>query len=269
MKSNIYDFTDYKEILKTEINANQDQRGYQSQLAKAAECQTSFFSQVLNGSTHLTPDQASGIADFWKLDTLAMEYFITTVNLGRASKKHYHIFLQNKLKLLKEEYETITNRLKTAEINTEFETNYYSVWFRGVIHMILTIPEFQTAESIAKRLNLPLGIIQSEIINLQQMGLVEFNEKSKRWSVTKKQIHLNPESPLSCINLSNWRQLSSMRVFIKDPQAHHFSGVYTMSLKETHKIRNKIIDFLAEVKEIVDPSPEEEIVYLGIDFFKV
>lgn len=268
MKSNLYSSIDYKELIKAEIHANQGQRGYQSLLAKAADCQTSFFSQVLNGHTHLTPDQASGITEFWELDSLATEYFLTSVNLGRASKKHYQKFLQNKLEKLRDENETITRRVKAGEIDSDFEANYYSVWFRGAIHMILTIPEFQDVDSIAKRLNLSHTLVQNEVLNLQKMGLAE-SKDNNQWNITKKQIHLNPKSSLSEVNLSNWRQIASTRVFTKDPQSLHFSGVYSLSKKDYQKIKNILLEILSDIKQIIEPSREEEIAYFGIDYFKL
>ena len=72
----IYEFEDYRQFIRHQLEANKQQRGYQSVLAKAAGCQPSFFSQAVRGQVQLTPDHAVGLADFWQLDSHQTDYFL-------------------------------------------------------------------------------------------------------------------------------------------------------------------------------------------------
>jgi len=64
--ANVFNHLDYKDFLKIQIEENHEAYGYKSRLAKAANCQKSFLSQVLNSHIHLTPEHAVGLCQFWK-----------------------------------------------------------------------------------------------------------------------------------------------------------------------------------------------------------
>jgi uncharacterized protein (TIGR02147 family) len=269
MQVNIYDQDDYKKILKAEIKANQAIRGYQSLIARAADCQTSFLSQVLNGHTHLTPDQASGIAEFLGLDNHATEYFLLTVHLARASKPNYRSYLNRQLEQIRRNQERISSQLKSEPISsTANEALYYSAWYRCALHVILSIPNYQNVEVIAERLGLPISLIQLEINRLQKMGLIN-NRGAKGWELTQQKIHLSTESTMIGTHHSNWRHIAALKAQNRDTQALQYSGIHAMSHSDFKSIQKKLIRFISEMDKIISPSPEEEIFYVGFDSFKL
>lgn len=269
MLINIYDYDDYKKILKNEIQANQGVRGYQSLIAKAADCQTSFLSQVLNGHTHLTPDQASGIAEFLGLDNNGTEYFLLTVHLARASKPNYKAYLNRQIEQIRRNQERISSRLKSEPIsNIENEASYYSAWFRCAIHVILSIPKYQNVELIAERLGLPISLIQLEINRLQKMGLIK-GRSQRGWELTKHSIHLSAESTMIGTHHSNWRHLAALKAQARDPQVLQYSGIHAMSHQDFKTIQKKLLKFISETDKIIAPSTEEEIFYIGFDSFQL
>lgn len=75
---------DYLEIIRMQMREFGRKRGYQTQLAREAGCQVSYFSQVLSGRAQLSMEQAAGLAAFWKFDELKTDYFIALVALHRA-----------------------------------------------------------------------------------------------------------------------------------------------------------------------------------------
>ncbi|RZA13814.1 MAG: hypothetical protein EOP10_29155, partial [Proteobacteria bacterium] len=91
----VWIFNSYREIILEKIRDNKSIRGYQSLMATAALCHSSFFSHVLKGESQLTPDQASGLCDFWNLTRNETEYFLTLVNYERSNSDS----LKSKLKL--------------------------------------------------------------------------------------------------------------------------------------------------------------------------
>jgi uncharacterized protein (TIGR02147 family) len=269
MQINIFEYDDYKKILKSEIQANQSIRGYQSMIAKAADCQTSFLSQVLNGHSHLTPDQASGIAEFLGLDSSATDYFLITVHLARASKASYRTYLNRQLEEIRRHQERISSRITSEPIsNLENEALYYSAWYRCAIHVILSISKYQNVEYISQRLGLPIAIVQLEINRLKKMGLLNSTGQGA-WELTNKSIHLSADSTMIGTHHSNWRQIAAIKAHQQDPQALQYSGVHSMSNDDFKTIQNKLLKFIAETNKIIGPSAEEEIFYIGFDSFKI
>src|SRR5436309_16129314 len=93
----LFTYTSYKAYLIDRIEQNKDLRGYQSQLARAAGCQRSFLSQVLNGKFDLSREHAAELSRFWGLDPLETEYFIGLVDLARAGSGHLRKLTETKL----------------------------------------------------------------------------------------------------------------------------------------------------------------------------
>src|SRR5258707_1252594 len=53
-----FDYKDYRLFLKALCRQPEAKRGFQAALAKAAGCQSSYLSQVLQGNVHVTKDSA-------------------------------------------------------------------------------------------------------------------------------------------------------------------------------------------------------------------
>jgi transcriptional regulator with XRE-family HTH domain len=93
----LFEYREYKTLIRAFIRANHAVYGYQSKMAKAAGCQRSFLSQVLNGTVHLTPEHAVRIAGFWQLDAAGTDFFVTLVMLGRAGNEELRSYLSGRL----------------------------------------------------------------------------------------------------------------------------------------------------------------------------
>jgi transcriptional regulator with XRE-family HTH domain len=62
-------------------------RGTKAQLAEAAECQSTYISQVLHGKAQLSPEQAERIARYLKLGKEETNFFMLLVHKERAGSK--------------------------------------------------------------------------------------------------------------------------------------------------------------------------------------
>src|ERR1700722_8117600 len=112
---NLFENTDYKDVLHTQIAANRDRRGYRSELAQAAGCQLSFLSQALHSHVHLTPDHAAGLATFWGFDHDERDYFLELVNLARAGSQVLKKILLKRLEEIKDRHENLARRYKKKD----------------------------------------------------------------------------------------------------------------------------------------------------------
>jgi hypothetical protein len=131
----------------------------------------------------------------------------------------------------------------------------------------VTIPQFQTAEAIAKRLGLALELVKGILAQLSEMKLIVF--KSGKWKILESSIHLSADSPLNLMNHSTWRQRAMIDVMEKHALGIHYSSVYSLSHDDLERLRQRILDFLEETRQLVIPSKEEDLVGLCLDFFRV
>jgi hypothetical protein len=98
----VFEFEDYKQYLLARLRGF-DGRGAQSAVAGALRCKPSFLSKVLHRKTHLTPDHAVALAEYWGMQAREAEYFRELVQLGRAGTPLLRAVIQRRLSDLKPE----------------------------------------------------------------------------------------------------------------------------------------------------------------------
>ncbi len=259
---------DYKAYIIERMSLVGGRRGYQAQLAHAAGCQPSFLSQVLNGPTHLTPDQASGLAAFWNLSDIEAEYFLTLVHLARCSAKAYKAFLLRKLKELEEQRNDISKKLKTPRSKSKIKLKYYSTWHYAAIHVLLSVPGYQTSDKIARHLRLPLATVDRCLTDLVQMDLIE-KGNGDAWRVVSHDIHLEKDSPWTWTNHAHWRVYATQRMQEGGSGHVHYTGIYALSQATAEKLRDMTLQFIADSRKQVALSEEEALVCWQCDFFPI
>jgi uncharacterized protein (TIGR02147 family) len=264
----LFDLKDYKVVIHQQIKANLDRRGYRSELAGAAGCQLSFLSQALHSHVHLTPDHAAGLAVFWGFDAEERDYFLELVNLARAGSKQLRSILEKRLSDIRARHEDLATRYQKKEaIRPEDQALYYSAWHLSAIHILLTIPAFRTVERISNRLNLPTQMIQESLEQLAKIGLVM--KKGTLWFPTQNDIHLAKDSALTSMNHSNWRNRGILDAYKRDAGGLHYTAVHSLARSDYEKIKEMILKFLDQTREVVKPSQEEELACMTLDWFVV
>jgi uncharacterized protein (TIGR02147 family) len=266
--NHIFDYDDYKDVIRGYLASHQNERGYQGRLAKAAGCGPSFFSQALGSHIHLTPDQAAGLADFWQLQEDEAEYFLCLVHHARSGSHAFKKMQIRKIQALKQKHQSIAERVQAKIVPLgEKEMIYYSAWYWSAIHMSCTIPEFQTSAAIARRLRLDNVFVETCLRQLRDMQLVQ--EQNGRWRNTNADIHLPRESPMVGVLHSNWRQKAAAQAQMQDREALHYSAVQTLSRADYQKLKNLLLEFVQESRKIAAPSKEEEIIAVCLDCFRL
>lgn len=267
-KRNVFEFLDYLTFLKAKIASEKDSWGLITKLAAAANCQRPYLSKVLGGGAHLTPAQAYGIARFWKLSTDETEYFIGLLEMERSSSNEYKNFLTRKNHTLKKAHENLSNLVerKTAQAN-EKDQLYYSSWYWSAIHILVSIPAFQSVSAISERLSISEHQVKQTLSVLEQYGFVR-QEKGK-WKFAAMEQHIPKDSPLSVFHHSNWRQRAMLDAQEPNRDSIHFTVTQSLSQKDFERVKETILACIQEVEEIAGPSKEEELVCFTCDYFKV
>lgn len=269
MKINVYEYSGYLLFLKAIYDENRKTRGYQRRMAEAAGCQPSFISQVMRGKTHLTPDQAAGLCEFWHFSESQSEYFLSLVNFERSGSKKYRRLLQLKLDRLRNEHREIGKRIKhRGRVSKSGEAEYYSDWTWALIHIMTSVDRFKSAEDIGSALAIKTEHVLSVLTSLEKMGLTKQNLGS--WEIGLNQVHLDRSSIFNRMNHKNFRQLAINRLSVSnDPDDFHYSAVYGLDLKTRDVIREMLLNLVSEANERVLSSKEQAVACLTADFFTV
>lgn len=267
----MFDQTDYKEVIRINIAGAGKSKGYKLRMAEAMDCHSSFLSQVLSGPTHLTPDHAAGLCEFWGFNNDQTKYFMALVNLARCSSPKYRRLLESEIDQLRKAQRDLTHRLssKRRVADTAPMTSwYYSKWLNMAVHVSLSIKSLQTVSALCKRFLMTEGIIQKTLAELEEYGLA--SRTDNRWEMVNTDLHLHATSPVIGQHYSNWRQYCLSKIgTVPFEDMTNYTAVMSLSQKDWEKVRDMALDFVKSSREIAGPSREEEIYCINVDLFKV
>jgi uncharacterized protein (TIGR02147 family) len=269
MNFNLFEYSDYKAYLAEKITheASTD-RSYRTRLSDHVQCQPSYLSQVLNGKPDFTLEQAHRLNHFLLHDKVETKFFLLLVEKSRAGTKELKKFFHDQIEDVKTTRFDLKKRLKeTDEISPEDQNKYYSAWFYSAIYVILSIPHFQSIPLIATRFNLPEELVAEAISFLEGCGMLE--RKDGIYKVTKKRIHLDRESSFIQRHHINWRSQALQSAEKNLSNDLHFSTVVALSVEDYEKVKEVFIKAITSAREIIRPSPEEDIMAITLDVFKL
>lgn len=266
-KLSVFSFSNYKKFLQMRLR---DSWGLITKVAESAGCQRAYLSRVLseNENIHLTPDHAYGIAKHFEMSPSESEYFMTLVEFARASSGSYRDFVERKLIYLSREHENLKRQKGRERLeDSEVQAQYYSAWHWSAIHVLVSIPQYQYAETIAAKLNLPISTVHNCLQDLAKNGFVRFD--NGRWVHASGNLHLTKNSPFITYHHNNWRVRAVQDAQLKNNENIHLTIVQAMSRTAVSEIKQLIFDFIRESSHVSSPSQSEEIMCTNLDFFSV
>jgi len=269
MELRVFEFNSYKTYLKKLISSAEKKYGMTSKLAEAASCQRSYLSQVLNGNVHLTPDHGYGISQFLKFSEIEADYFLLLLEYDRAATSLFKSRIEAKLKKIRTDQQDLSKRISAKVIDIyDPITRYYSSWVWMAIHLLTSIPHYQTAKSIASRLEIPETLV---LMTLQDLEKMEFVEKKDHqlWVYKGSNLHLTTQSPSVILHHNNWRQRALLDAALFSSTSIHYTSLVTLSKRDLEFIKTKLLDWIEQSRKIVEPSQSEELACISIDYFKV
>ena len=267
MPADLFALESYKSFMN-EALLGTNRRGELSRAAEFIGSQRSFLSRVIATKLHLTRDQAFGLCDFWNFSGLSRDYFLTLVDFERSSQPEYKKFLKAQLEKLRTEQRNLNERVgrKSFDFNG-FENKYFSSWCWSAIHFLTAIPKYQTIAAIEERLNLPKSLVKLILVALEENSLVR--SQDGKYIFNSGEFHFSVTENLSTLNHQHWRQRAMLSSLEPNPDQVHFTNLQTMSLKDALKIRDLILESIAKISKISNPSEPEEAFAINLDFFKI
>jgi uncharacterized protein (TIGR02147 family) len=271
MKKSIFDYRDYKGYLLAYFAAlPKAGRGMRLAVARSISSPVSHISQVLNGNSHFSMEQAEGINEFLGHTQDEAFFFLLLVNFSRAGTSALRKRIEFQIQQVLTKRMVLKDRLGIKQpLNKEAQTVFYSSWLYGAVHVMLTIPKFRTKESIGQHLGISNKRAAEILEFLVSVGLA-LPKANGKYEVGNSRIHLGNDSPLISKFHSNWR----MRAITSLDQESvnddlHYSSAITISDSDFFKIKSVLVKTIEEAKEVIRESTAENIHCFNIDFFKL
>ena len=264
MSQNIFEFRDYKDLIRAQ--AKRSGRGFKKLLAEAAQVQTTYISQVLGGEAHLSLEQAQAACPFLGLNRDESYFFLLLVQRARAGTVGLAQFLDDKIKQEQERNLLIQDRVKLkSALGEEAKAEYFSSWHYAAIHMLITIPQFQSPVEIAKRLRLPMAKVNNILQFLVSVGLVK--KTDEKFLPGESQLYLEKSSPLISKHHTNWRMRAIDSLDRNAANDLHFSSAFTLTEEAAIQIRQILVQAIEDSVNVVKPAKEEQLMVMAIDLF--
>jgi len=266
--SQIYDFKDYRSYLKIKLATSGETRGLRTRVASLLNTKPSFVTQVLSGKNNLTPEHCPIINEMLGHNLDESHFFILQVLHARAGTRALEDFYSSQIIEVLDKRKNISERLKTSEtLSPAHQAIYYSKWQYAAIHLLSSIPQFQSISSIAQRLKLSTSMISEGVEKLIELGLLSI--ENGKLKITEKRILLKKDSPWISQMHSNYRlrAIDSFSEPLKND--FHYSMGVSLSKKDYEKIREKILHWIEDLDPLIRESKEEEAYCILIDLFQM
>lgn len=262
----LYEGNNPQQVILWFIQENSS-RGYRSQLAKAAGFHSSYLSQILRGTSHLSQEQALRLAKFWGLDENAISYFLDLVDLNRGAGKDLKAFLSARLAVRRQQFRDISNRIEASHsIPVENQYRFYSVWYYSAAYMLIEIDAYASSPNkIAARLGISLEQVSALLRSLEEIGLIE--QREGRWTRLVKSMVLK-DFPMKGVYLNGWRR-QAMRSIELQRGTTHFTSIYTLSTADLERIKLIMEEAAEKSREVGLNSRGDDLYCINMDLFRV
>jgi uncharacterized protein (TIGR02147 family) len=264
-----YGFSDYRSYLKALCALETSQRGFRARLSRAAGCQASYFSQMIQGRVHLTEDQIIGIAFDLDLAPDETEFLLLLLRHEKAGTKKLKEYIEKQIQRSKLEYQNLKNRVvaKGTVPMHEVLGVYFSSWIYSAVHLLTSSEETQTVEAISSRLHLPATKTKETLEFLQSSHFVE--KKGLRWIYKSGAIHIEKCSPFQPAVQMTRRELATRSIALNSGDAVHFSSLFTIDEADFHKIRELLSKYVEASHKQIERSGTSRLACMCLDLFEV
>lgn len=269
MKIDVFSYRDYKAYLKAFLTALPNEgHGFRSRMAKVMGCKLPYLSQVLHQTAQLSPEQAEALNELLEHPPAECDYFLLLVQLGRSGTHKLSQRITSQIEASLEKRALLKNRIEIKEtLSAADQLEYYSNWNYSAIHILVTIPEFQTSTAIAKRLRLDPIRVEQVLKFLRQSGLVV--QEQGKFTASQKRLFISSDSPLIAKHHANWRMRVLDELDFRNQRDLHLTSVLSLSRADAPKVREVLLKAFERVRDIAKPSKEEELICVCMDFHQI
>lgn len=266
---NVFEAKNYREYVKACLKRDREsgKAGSVKRLARQLKVHSTYISQVVKGKSDFSLDQAHAFCSYEKLSTDQTEFFLDLVCRDRSGTKEAKAHYAERVERRLSELANMKKRWHiTGSLTEDQELKYYHSWIPQVVHLYCQLPGNHTIESIAEALGVQIDGISSVVSDLESIGFVE--RTSTGVVSLRDNVHLGRGSRFTTQNTINWR-LKAIADITRSGQLPgiHYSSVVSMSKNAAIEIDKLILKHLDEMRDIIVPSPSEELYSYCLDFY--
>ena len=155
----------------------------------------------------------------------------------------------------------------SKELSIEDNALFYSEWYFAAIHALISVPGYQSIQSVSTYLGLDPAIVANAVELLLKTGLLELSNGDLK--IGQSQTHLGADSPFISKHHMNWRLLAMQKIGSNKGDNLHYSSVVSLSFEDAIKIKEGLVSAIQDAKKIIRTSKEETLQCFTLDFFKV
>lgn len=269
MKHYIYNYEDYREFIRSEINFIKNQRKTFSirAMAKHLSMGAASLIEVLNGKKNISLEKAYSISKKLKFDKDETEYFLLLVMFNVSKEADLREYFLDKIRKIKKSH--------VKRVKLEKTKSFVLTWKYAVILALAGNQELNLTEhDFRKILNLKNENIKDLIDRLQQNEMVDidkngyikskeenyiFEDKNKNLLVTQYQIDLLNKVILNLTNESYQTRVLGSEVLT-------FNSVL---LPEVEKIANRFLNEIVALSESSKGKDINSVYAAGFQFVKL
>jgi len=269
----VFDFLDYRLYLQRAIRAAPKKgRGMKGALAVAAGCQGAYLSRVLVDKADLSLEQADAMSVYLGHSPPESRYFLFCVQYARAGTARLRAHFRNELEEIRQKRTVLKERFQIKTLlSGEDQAIYYSSWLYAATHMAASTTSYGTKEALSHHLGLSVSRVSEILEFLLARGLLVF--ENGRFRLGAARIHLGSDSPFISKHHMNWR-VQSLRSLDREGRSQqnedlHYTSIVSLGREDHKKLKAMLLKAIDEFNALVEPSPEEEVHCLALDFFKI
>lgn len=242
--------------------------GLTSRLAKAADCQVSYFSQFLKFKNSLSFDHIIGISDFLGHSTIESDYFFNLFTISKAGTMKLKDRFKSKNEALKTQHLSISGRINNSKsVVVGAPEPYYYSWINAAIHMALSVPELNSVQTLSQRFEISEEKVREALNSLEQMNFIY--KENGVWVLKDQLFHLSEKFPITAVNHLVWRSKAINNIEKEEKGSLNYSSSFAMSQTDYIILKKYILNFISEVRIKVQDSDPEDVFCLNVDFFRV
>ncbi|WP_157684590.1 TIGR02147 family protein [Bdellovibrio bacteriovorus] len=267
---NIFMYDDIRVYLQEKIAKLPNRgRGEVGKIAKHIGVHSTYMSLVMNGSRHLSQEQAFDLADYLQLTEMETDYFCLLVQWDRAGTQNLKKHLKQKLSKLREDSLNLSKRLKhDKKLSDQEKAVFYSSWIYSAVRLFAsTNDKGVSLEALQENFDIPRKKLIEVLEFLVSSGLLILEKNLYRLGT--QQTFLEKGSPFLSKHHANWRIKALQQSENISEDELMFTSPFSISEKDFLLLREELAEWLKKFSGIVRDSPAEEVACLNIDFFRV
>jgi len=268
MKMSVYSYDNYKKFFNDWVECQPRQgHGEYRRVALALGVSTTMISQIFKGDKQLSMESACELCEYLNLEEEEGDFLLLLVEFERAGSMKLSKQLKRQIQALQAKNLTLENRIRSdLELSDESKAQFYSSWCYTGVGLLIDLPEFNDAKTIAQRLELPVLFVQKILDFLIENNLCVLENGNLKMGPAKT--HVGSSSNLVNQHHRNWRQLAVNKMIVSENKNLFFTGPMALSQDVANQIRKDLPNFIEEVLRKVHPSPSEVVRCLNIDWFE-